>query len=197
MKSLTSAILLFAAATTANATVIDFTSTPTGSQANGYTLSGVQFFDTMGSDINVQDYGHQSDGNALGVFSDDVSLLKMVFAGVSNNLSLDFGNDDSGWTNPGDLAMLTLFLNGNVVGSTTVAMNRDDVMNQTIGVWGVNFDEALFGYVDASFNAIGLIEIVDNITFDAGQVNVPESGSIALLLVGLLGLGLSRRRLKA
>ncbi len=175
----------------AQATVIDFTSETSGAKTNGYTVSGVQFFDTLGNDLSLQDWGHQSHGKALGVFSDDASMLRMVFSGVSNLLAIDFGNDDACCSQAGNVALLKLFLNGTQVGQTTVALNRNDLMDQTITLAGIDFNEAIFGYTNTSFNPINLIEIVDNITFAAA---VPEPGSLLLLGLGAVGFAVSRRR---
>lgn len=196
MKMFFTALMLLATCS-ANAALIDFTSESIGYKANGYTVSGVQLFDTMGSELDVYDYGHQSHGNALAVNSDDQSQLKMIFSNVYSFLSLDFGNDDAGYSNAGDLAMLSLFLDGVNVGSTTVVLNRDDYMNQSISLSGINFNSAIFAYVDATFNPINLIEVVDNISFDGIQSNVPESSSFILMMMGLLGVFLTRRRIKS
>ena len=100
-----------------------------------------------------------------------------------SSLSLEFGNDDSGWSLPGDEAILTAFLGDTQVGQATVVMNRDDIMNQSIGIGGITFDRATFLYDTDQ----GLIEIVDNIEFSAGRRGDPAPGAI---LLGTLGSGL-------
>lgn len=171
-----------------SAITIDFESDPAGAKPNGWVSADsplVSFSDSQGADLNVGNYGAQSDGNALACNPDgDQSYLIMDFAIPSIDLQLDFGNDDPGWSNPGDEALLTLFLGATQVGQTAVVMNRDDIMNQTIGISGVVFDRATF-YYDVTAWSPGLIEIVDNIVFETSQIPAPGA-----ILLGGMGVGL-------
>lgn len=171
------------------AVLVDFESDTTGYKANGWTSvdsSLVSFSDSVGSGLYLDNFGSQGDGQSLLVESDyDDSWLVMDFSALANSLSLDFGNDDPDWSEAGDMAILTVYLDGTQVGQTTVEMNRDDVMNQSIAVSGVTFDSATFYYdVDPS---IGLAEMVDNIEFELAGSTVPAPGAI---LLGTLGTGL-------
>ena len=150
-------------ASAAQAVVIDFESDAPGSVANGFASAGspfVQFSDSMGSDLEIGDFGSQGDGQSLAVLSDDASELVIDLNYIATSISLDFGNDDPGYSNPGDTAVLTVFLAGVQVGQSVVVLNRDDIMNQTISVSGVKFDRATFIF---NVTTSGLIEIVDNI----------------------------------
>ena len=174
--------------------VIDFESDTTGGKPNGWMSADsglVSFSDSMGADLTVSDYGTQSHGQALGVFPDDPSYLIMDFAAPVSFLSLEFGNDDPGWSAPGDLAVLTAFLNGGQVGQTSVVMNRDDIMNQSISISGMTLDRATFFYDVTA--ASGLIEIVDNIQFEPGGV-IPAPGALVLGSLGAGLIGWLRRR---
>lgn len=175
----------------ANAAVIDFTAETAGAKPNGYMVEGVTFSDSMGADLFVADFSHQSHGNGLSINGDDASRLLMTF-GTATAISLEFGNDDPGWASPGDIAVLRTFLGSTLVGGAVVVMNRDDVMNQSISFSGVAFDNAEFYYADAGFAPIGLAEIVDNINVTA----VPEPETYAMLLAGLGVLGFVGKRRK-
>jgi hypothetical protein len=85
-------------------------------------------------------------------------------------ISVDFGNDDPAFSNPGDEAVLTVFDGATQVGQVSVVMNRNDTMDQTISISllgsGVFFDRATLLY---DVTTVGLIEMLDNIVItDAG-----------------------------
>lgn len=92
--------------------------------------------------------------------------------------------------------MLKLFSGLSQVGQASTVVNLDDIMNQTVSFSGVAFDSATFFYTDPSGNPRNLIEVVDNVTYDSG-VEVPEPVSLALIAIGLVSLGLVRRRSNA
>jgi hypothetical protein len=169
------------------ADVINFESDSSGDKPNGWQSvdsSVVSFFDSMGEDLEIGDYHSQSHGKALLVLVDDPSYLIMKFSVSINTLSLEFGNDDPGLTNQGDEAILTAYLDNVFVGESRVVMNRDDIMNQTISISGVVFNQATF--LCNTTRTYGLPEIVDNIQF------IPEPGTMSLL--GLGALRLMRRK---
>jgi hypothetical protein len=175
------------------AVVIDFESDATGAKPNGWQSDDsalVSFSDSMGANLGVGDYGSQSHGQALAVNGDDASYLIMDFASPVSFLSLEFGNDDPGYSTAGDEAVLTAFLGAVQVGQTSVVMNRDDIMNQSITVSGVTFDRATFFY---DVTGVGLIEIVDNIQFESSAVPAPGAIVLGSLGAGLVGW-LRRRR---
>ena len=190
-------------------TVIDFEATPSGPQAEGFSATGdpqVSFFSALGTGLDVETLtGGQSDGQSLLVNNDfDGNYLKGVFNdGTHNFLSMTFGNDDPAYTIPGDQALLTVYLGSTVVGMTAVVMNRNDMMDQTIGFTFGTFDSFTFAYTNAAGSPftgpnpnVGLIEVVDNITFDQGSgtvgptgPGVPEAATWALMIVGFGGVG--------
>ena len=67
------------------------------------------------------------------------------------------------------------------------------------GFWGITSDQQIksihFGLINGQSTTSGYLEI-DNLTIGQVAASVPEPGNLALLGIGLLGLALSRRRLK-
>lgn len=190
-------VMMLAPVGTAHAqVVVNFESEASGSKANGYTVGGITFNDTMGADLAVDNYGGQGVGTrSLGVFGDDASGLEMLFATTSTNLSLIFGNDDSCCSSAGDVALLRIFMGATQVGQTTVVMNRNDLADQTIAINGIGFNRATFFYTNAALNPINLIEVVDNITYTPGAAaGVPEPATWAMMVMGFGAVGFSLRR---
>jgi len=185
----------------AHAGFIDFESDASGAFANGATSfddAGVHFTDTLGADLRLGGYGVQGLGSrSLAVFSDDASKLQINFDFMVNSLDLFFGNDDPSFSRPGDSAWLEVFENGSSVGLTSLTMNRDDIMNQSLTLAGINFNSALFWYGDDNGSAINLIEIVDNISYNSVSA-VPLPAAAFFFAPALLGfMGLRRKASKA
>jgi hypothetical protein len=180
------------------AITIDFSSDSSGLKPNGWSSADsalLSFTDSLAANLIVGDNGVSSHGQSLGTYWNDPSYLIMDFSVVVNSLQFDFGNDDPAWTNDGDLAILTVFMGSSQVGQTSVVMNRDDIMNQTISISGVNFDKATF-FFDVTrtpamnpSNPPGLIEIIDDIEFtEFNPISpIPAPGAV---LLGSLGAGL-------
>lgn len=175
-------------------TVVNFEADTAGPKANGFVSGGVTFSDSMGAGLSVL-VGQSPECNStcLAVLSDDTSALIMSFGQLTGSLSLEFGNDQPGFFPAGGLAYLQLYLGNVLVGEASTVVNEDDIMNQTVSYVGAAFDNAVFAYTDAAKNRIDLIEVVDNITYEAAA-QVPEPGTLALAGLALAGLGYSRRR---
>ena len=123
----------------------------------------VQFVDTLGDDLNLSDYGDQSNGQALAVNGDDASALVMRFDVPTKRVALTFGNDDPGYSQEGDEATLTVFRFGKRIATVNVVMNRNDLGDQVIQYRGrVPVNRAKLVYTRAGV-PINLIEIVDDI----------------------------------
>jgi len=185
--------------TSANAALVDFESTPTGTLAEGTDVGGIVFTSDLGSGLSIGDFGGQSDGRALASFNDtNGNFIRGTIAGSVNFLSIDFGNDDPGFSNPGDLATLQLFSGASLLSTVNVLLNRDDLMNQTITYNGAFFDNFSFAYTDAAGNPFtggdgtntGLTEVIDNVQFGA----VPEPATWAFMIFGFGAIGGAMRR---
>lgn len=179
------------AASAANAVMIDFESEASGYKVNGHTIGDVSFSDTSGSNLQVGDWSHQSDGQALGVFDDDSSRLQMDFASDIDYLAFDLGNDDPGWESKGDGNLYAeIWNNGSLLTTLSFAPNWNDDMDQRFEVTGYLFDMVQI------YHSAGLVEIVDNIEYNVSAVPLPAAAW--LFGSGLIGLaGMSRRKKSA
>jgi hypothetical protein len=186
---------------------IDFEEDATGVKAEGFSAvdyDGLDFFTDLGAGLEVGNFSPQSDGQGLLARNDtNGNFIVGVFTdGPHSFLSMDFGNDDPSFTIPGQRAVLTVYLGAALVGQTFVVMNRNDVMDQTIGFNFGPFDNFTFAYTDAAGNPftggpgtnVGLIEVIDNITFDVPDAVVPEPATWAMMIMGFGGVGAILRR---
>jgi len=146
---------------------VTFERDSTGGKPNGFTSADssiAHFSDSSGENMNVADTSPETIGQGLRIFGDDDSRLIINFDVPIKKLSLVFGNDDPGFTQAGDVALLNVYRGGVLVDSTSVVMNRNDEADQTIGVAGGKFKRAELVYARGE-TPIDLIEIVDNIRF--------------------------------
>lgn len=207
-----SAVLALSAGSAAAATfvTIDFEQDAAGAKAEGFTsadYAGLEFYTDLGVGLETGDFGVQSDGQGLLARNDTNGnfIVGKFTDGPHSFLSMDFGNDDPFFTIPGQRAVLTVYLGAALVGQTFVVMNRNDVMDQTIGFNFGPFDNFTFAFTDASGSPftggpgtnVGLIEVIDNITFDVAQTAVPEPATWGMMILGFAGMGSILRRRRA
>jgi hypothetical protein len=91
---------------------------------------------------------------------DDHSFLEISFSVPICGLRMAFGNDDPAFSNPGDRALLRVSKGPVTVGKRTVVMNRNDIMDQSIGFTGASFTNAAMWF---AVTTSGLAEIVDDV----------------------------------
>lgn len=205
LSILTAVAVMGIAANSAQASVlVDFESTPSGAIAEGTTIGGITFTSALGDGLQVGNYTPQSQGQGLLAQSDtNGNYILGAIAGGTNFISFDFGNDDAAFVNPGDLAVLKVYLGTTLLDTISILLTPDDILNQSISYTGL-FDNFSFAYTDANGSPftgggnvnVGLIEVIDNIVYGAV---VPEPASWAMMIggFGLVGASLRRRRTAA
>jgi Ca2+-binding RTX toxin-like protein len=147
--------------------VVDFTADAAGAKADGYSSPGtpqVLFYDTLGADLFVADFGTLSHGKAIYAGGYDTSALEIRLSSPTNAISMAFGNDDPSYVNVTDVARLRLYRGATLVNEVEVNVNANTAMDQTIGISGQGlFNRATLQYVDALGVPKGLGEVVDDI----------------------------------
>jgi hypothetical protein len=186
-------LVLLLSFTSSHATTIDFSSDFTGTFFDGFRsvdAPDVLFLPLVGRTLTVSGLSG-APAPALVSFAGGVLI---EFDNIADSLAMDFGNDELGSLGSlGDLAVLQVYLDGNLVGTSSLAMNFNDLIDQTISIAGVAFDSAIIDYTTPAGDPIQLARLIDNIVFDVAVVPIPAS--VWLFGSGLLGLvGMARRK---
>lgn len=187
------AAFVFAASATAHAGLITFDNENTGPRADPVVIDNVQFADSVAPFVFIGDFAQNGFNRALSAATDDESFLFFFFNAQYDYLSFDFGNDLNAATNDGDQAVLQLLLDNVFVGSVSVDLNRDGLVNQSISSRGILFDTAVFGYASSGGELLAIAELVDNISYSLDNA-VPEPASLWSVGIALAAVARIRRR---
>lgn len=163
----------------AYAVVIDFSTFSTGNTGSTTLVTPEATFNSFGDNFYVGAAGMGYEICALNGGNCQMDF-EALFNAAIENLTLV----TSGW-HAGDTVEIFAYDAGNtLLGSVTQAANGLVDLTAFSGITRLFFDDSSTG---AGF-------AYDAFTFDYAAVDVPEPGSLILLVLGMVGLGLSRRR---
>lgn len=170
--------LVFGAVSASHATTLDFTAFPFGAQGTTVLNLPEATVTGFGDDLFVGDTVPNSICSLTSGFTCEADL-KIDFVSDVSNLVFDANGFD-----PGDFIAVTAYNSANVgIGSFNITANGSYGFGALAGISWVFFDDSSTG-AGMSYA---------NFTFDQGSVAVPEPNSLALLLLGIAGLGLALR----
>lgn len=178
-------VVLAAGGSGATNILVDFDSDPLGNVGNGFQSvdsNMISFSDTSGAHLLIGNDPFVTGGsNALAsFFAGDDGGIRIDFAFTASALSLDFGNDDPGVLQVGDLFQLVAYRGTDEVALLQVVPNANVLVDQTLSFdAGVRFDA-----VELRFTGAGT-ELIDNLLVTV----IPEPSAAALFGIGALVIG--------
>lgn len=187
-SSLSHAALISSSADSAltGGSVIDFTGMATGN-ATSYTVGDVTFSTTSGT-LRIAPFGEGGSswlgsGQTLTTRDTGNSAFSIAFANPVSAFGMDWGAANPSWN-------VSLYDSANNLLETLVFVGGDT---------GATYSE-FYGAQHAGISRVELTSlggydwvIVDDFTYVAGRNQVPEPGSMALVALAMVGLGVVRR----
>jgi hypothetical protein len=179
-------MLLMANAGSAATILVNFDSDVVVNPLNGFASvdsPDITFSDTIGENLVIVNAPVITGGsNALAVFFDDASALRIDFSFVASDVQLLFGNDNPAFLGAGDVFELVAFLGAAPVGvPVTVVPNFNSIVDDPIGFSGMLFDA-----VELRYTGAGTIEIIDNLMVTMAVTIIPEPSAALLFGAGAL-----------
>lgn len=197
MKKILGCLIFSLFVGTANATVIDFedaytdlgyTGQPTNYySADGLTIGGNYFGLIDGvSQGDAGNFDLEGTNGPSSLAVNTISHTIDLIFGSTINLALDLGIDFGNTSN----ITINTYLNGSLVSSSLDAYT--DTLNNGLGTWSTlswsNIDRVTLN-ATSGWRAWS----IDNLQFD-NATSVPEPATLALLGLGLAGIGFSRKK---
>ena len=171
---------------------IALTITPNARVAVG--SSSGQFAAPFISGSNGTNFGNAPGQDTTPYLTTGTSSITMQFSGLQAYLGILWGSVD-------DYNFLDFYNGATLVGTVSgldvdLGANGDQGVNGTLYV-NINSDSALTNFDRVVARSTQFAFEFDNIAYSANRTDVPAPGALALLGLGLVGLGAASRRRKA
>jgi hypothetical protein len=173
------------------ATPVNSVSNVPGLVAPGQIAGGITFALTVGADAYFAAPNQSANPtNAIGVDTPTTAGWNLLFAAGTSSLAFDVFQNFGGGSQSGQDILVTVQLFG--AGDALLDSFDVTVPSGSAGFYGVSTGTDLI--TRATINNVDSFDVIDNVAFNGVNIDVPEPMSLALVSLGLLGIGLSRCR---